>query len=81
MNRHKKTPSVRAQGVSGNVINDQENNVMANISTATSNVIPFDFRGYSVRTVMVRGEPWFVAADISSLLEHCECDARIEPAG
>ena len=70
MNRHKKTPSVRAQGVSGNVINDQENNVMANISTATSNVIPFDFRGYSVRTVMVRGEPWFVAADISSLLEY-----------
>lgn len=70
MSAHKKTPSVRAQGVSGNVINDQENNVMANISTATSNVIPFDFRGYSVRTVMVRGEPWFVAADISSLLEY-----------
>lgn len=44
MSAHKKTPSVRAQGVSGNVINDQENNVMANISTATSNVIPFDFR-------------------------------------
>ena len=41
-----------------------------NNSTATSNVIPFDFRGYSVRTVMVRGEPWFVAADISSLLEY-----------
>ncbi|WP_395599017.1 ORF6N domain-containing protein [Pseudomonas sp. A1437] len=32
--RHKKTPSVRAQGVSGNESNYQERNVMANNSTA-----------------------------------------------
>jgi hypothetical protein len=35
-NRHKKTPSVRAQGVSGNESNYQERNVMANNSTAVT---------------------------------------------
>jgi anti-repressor protein len=29
----------------------------------------FDFRGASVRTVMIKGEPWFVAADVCAILE------------
>lgn len=55
--RHKKTPSVRAQGVSGNEINYQEEIVMANNSTATSNVIPFR----SAKLLLVeKGEEPFV---------------------
>jgi anti-repressor protein len=29
----------------------------------------FDFRGASVRTVMIKGEPWWVAADVCAVLE------------
>jgi prophage antirepressor-like protein len=29
----------------------------------------FDFRGTSVRTVMIKGEPWWVAADVCAVLE------------
>jgi anti-repressor protein len=29
----------------------------------------FDFRGASVRTVMIKGEPWRVAADVWAVLE------------
>ncbi|PBJ02112.1 Bro-N domain-containing protein [Pseudomonas sp. ACN5] len=67
--RHKKTPSVRARGVSGNEINYQEEIVMANSSTAPSNVIPFDFRGHSVRAVSIDGEPWFVASDVCRVID------------
>jgi prophage antirepressor-like protein len=28
----------------------------------------FDFRGASVRTVMIKGEPWFVASDVTEIL-------------
>lgn len=42
---------------------------MANNSTAVSNVIPFDFRGHSVRTVTIGGEPWFVASDVCRVLD------------
>jgi anti-repressor protein len=28
----------------------------------------FDFRGASVRTVMIKGEPWFVAGDVCEIL-------------
>ena len=42
---------------------------MTNNSTAASNVIPFDFRGHSVRTVTIGGEPWFVASDVCSVLD------------
>jgi prophage antirepressor-like protein len=41
---------------------------MTDITTAVSNVIPFDFRGHSVRAVTVAGEPWFVAADVCKVL-------------
>jgi prophage antirepressor-like protein len=29
----------------------------------------FDFSGASVRTVMIKGEPWWVAADVCAVLE------------
>ncbi len=41
---------------------------MTNTNTAVSNVIPFDFRGHSVRAVTIDGEPWFVAADVCKIL-------------
>ncbi|EXF95806.1 antirepressor [Pseudomonas fluorescens HK44] len=41
---------------------------MTNNSTAVSNVIPFDFRGHSVRAVSINGEPWFVAVDVCKVL-------------
>ena len=31
-------------------------------------IIPFDFKGSSVRVVMVDGEPWFVAKDVCDIL-------------
>lgn len=42
---------------------------MSDISTAAFNVIPFDFRGHSVRAVTIDGEPWFVASDVCRVLE------------
>lgn len=53
-----------------NVISYQEENVMTNISTVKSNVIPFDFKGHSVRAISIEGEPWFVAADVCRALGH-----------
>ena len=34
-----------------------------------SKIIPFDFEKFSVRVVMLDGEPWFVAADVLESLE------------
>lgn len=34
-----------------------------------SNLIPFDYSGQTVRTIDLDGEPWFVAADVSAVLE------------
>lgn len=42
---------------------------MTNISTANSNVIPFDFKGRSVRAINIDGEPWFVAPDVCRVLD------------
>ncbi|MCO7634144.1 Bro-N domain-containing protein [Pseudomonas guariconensis] len=42
---------------------------MGDNSTAISSVIPFDFRGHSVRAVSINGEPWFVAADVCRVLD------------
>lgn len=58
-------PTARALGI--NVVIDQENNVMANNST---NVIPFNFGRQQVRTLLIAGEPWFVAADIAAALKY-----------
>ena len=42
---------------------------MNDFSTSASSVIPFDFRGHSVRVVTINGEPWFVASDVCRVLE------------
>lgn len=59
--------NTEASGI--NEVNDQENNVMNDFSTSASSVIPFDFRGHSVRVVTINGEPWFVASDVCRVLE------------
>lgn len=69
MSAHKKTPTLAGDGVLVNEINFEEEIVMANNSTATTNVIPFDFRGHSVRAVTINGEPWFVASDVCRVLD------------
>lgn len=62
---HEKAPSVAALEASGNV-NQLRKNVMSDNST---NVIPFNFREQQVRTLVIAGEPWFVAADVCRVLE------------
>ncbi|AKS09058.1 phage protein [Pseudomonas trivialis] len=41
---------------------------MSDISTATSNVIPFEFGKQQVRTLLIGDQPWFVAADVCASL-------------
>lgn len=62
---HEKAPSVAALEASGNV-NRSRKNVMGDNST---NVIPFNFREHQVRTLVIAGEPWFVAADVCRVLD------------
>lgn len=64
-----KKPQCGNTEASGNEINFGEEIVMSDVSTAVSNVIPFDFRGHNVRAVMINGEPWFVATDVCRVLE------------
>ena len=65
MGRNEKAPSVAALGASDNV-NQTRKNVMSDNST---NVIPFNFREQQVRTLVIAGAPWFVAADVCRVLE------------
>ena len=39
------------------------------------NIIPFNFESKEIRVVEMDGEPWFVAADIASILEYTEAAA------
>lgn len=71
-NRHKKTPTLAGDGVLGNESNYQERNVMANISTTASNVIPFSFGRQQVRTLMIDDQPWFAAQDVLDALEYAD---------
>ncbi len=64
-----KKPQCGNTEASGNEINFEEEIVMADNSTAVPGVIPFDFRGDSVRAVSIEGEPWFVAADVCRVLD------------
>ncbi|MNJ21391.1 hypothetical protein D3C77_157410 [compost metagenome] len=71
MSENEKAPSVTALRASEiNAVNDQENNVMGDNSTAVSSVIPFSFGKQQVRTLLIDGEPWFVATDISTALQY-----------
>ncbi|MGV6396999.1 BRO-N domain-containing protein [Pseudomonas caspiana] len=71
-NRHKKTPTLAGDGVLSNESNYQERNVMANISTTASNVIPFSFGRQQVRTLMIDDQPWFAAQDVLDALEYAD---------
>ena len=66
MGRNEKAPSVAALRASGNEINFGEEIVMGDNST---NVVPFNFGEQQVRTLLIAGEPWFVAADVCRVLE------------
>ena len=41
------------------------------------NLIPFDYQGKQVRTVVVDGEPWFVAKDVCEILEHSDTSVAV----
>lgn len=43
-----------------------------------TDLIPFDYSGRQVRTVTVDGEPWFVAADVCSILGYANGRAAVE---
>lgn len=51
-----------------NVKTTKESNVMSKNTTAASNVIPFRFEKREVRTLLIAGEPWFVASDVCAAL-------------
>ncbi|WP_256580956.1 MULTISPECIES: BRO-N domain-containing protein [unclassified Pseudomonas] len=75
MGRNEKAPVVGAtRALETNAVNDQENNVMSNISTEANNVIPFRFEAKEVRTLLVNDQPWFVAADVAAALEYREAE-------
>ncbi len=40
------------------------------MSIDRKNVVPFDFDGVSVRTILRDGQPWFVAADVCAALDY-----------
>lgn len=73
--RHKKTPKLAGDGVLVNEINFEEEIVMSDISTAASNVIPFNFGKQQVRTLLIDDQPWFVANDVSAALQYSEASA------
>ena len=66
---------VRVVRASGNEINFGEEIVMSDISTAASNVIPFNFGKQQVRTLLINDQPWFVANDVSASLQYSEASA------
>lgn len=39
------------------------------------NIIPFNFDAHAVRTIMVAGEPWFIASDVAHALGYSETSA------
>ncbi|WP_443701315.1 BRO-N domain-containing protein [Pseudomonas sp.] len=70
----RRSPGVQARA-SDNEINFGEENVMSDISTAVSNVIPFKFGKQQVRTLLIDDQPWFVASDVSAALQYSEASA------
>lgn len=66
--RHKKAPGAPTPEASDNVINDQEENVMSDHSISLYRVIPFAFGRQQVRTLLIEGQPWFVASDVCESL-------------
>jgi prophage antirepressor-like protein len=69
-----RSPGMQARA-SGNEFNFQEENVMANSITATSDVIPFSFEKREVRTLLIDDQPWFAAKDIVHALGYAALSA------
>jgi prophage antirepressor-like protein len=67
-NRHKKAPSAPTLEAHEAERLTIRKNVMSDISTATSNVIPFTFGKQQVRTLLIDDQPWLVAADVCASL-------------
>ena len=67
----RRSPGLQARA-SGNEINYQEEIVMSDISTAASNVIPFNFGKQQVRTLLIDDQPWFVAKDVIASLDYAK---------
>lgn len=65
----RRSPGVQARA-SVNEINFEEEIVMSDISTAASNVIPFNFGKQRVRTLLVGCDPWFSVQDILRSLDY-----------
>ncbi len=63
---HEKAPVLAGAEALDNV-NRSRKNVMSDNST---NVIPFNFGTQQVRTLLIDGEPWFVATDIAAALQY-----------
>jgi len=43
--------------------------------TDSTDTIPFNFDGHATRTIMVDGEPWFIASDVAAILGYSETAA------
>lgn len=67
-NRHEKAPSVGALEALDNVKTGQESNVVNHHSISLYRVIPFEFGKQQVRTLLIEGQPWFVASDVCESL-------------
>ena len=63
---HEKAPVLAGDDSLDNV-NRSSKNFMRDNST---NVIPFNFGKQQVRTLLIDGDPWFVAADIAAALQY-----------
>lgn len=59
---------VHVGALKSNVETSEVNNVMSKNITATAEVIPFCFESHEVRSMLIDGQPWFVAADVCQAL-------------
>lgn len=45
----------------------------------TTDLMPFTYKGTQLRTVVIDGEPWFVAADACAMLELRDTTSAMKP--
>ncbi|MCM8559764.1 Bro-N domain-containing protein [Pseudomonas shahriarae] len=67
-NRHEKASSAPTLEAHEAERQSSRKNVMSDISTTVSNVIPFNFGKQQVRTLLINDQPWFVATDVCESL-------------
>lgn len=71
--RHKKTPARPGTEVSG--VNTLE---VIHVEKNSTAVVPFKFEDRQVRTMLIEGEPWFVAADVCSVLGYANSRKAVQ---